>query len=107
MSLDFYLEDADGNELFAANITHNLTRMASEAGIYNTLWRPDENGIEEAWQCIEPLTDGLLKLIKGRSYFEQFNSPNGWGLYEHFVPFVVEVLTACCDHPSATVQASR
>ena len=107
MSLDFYLEDANGVELFSANITHNLTRMASEAGIYKVLWRPDENGITTANQCIEPLRAGLLKLGKDPEFFREFNSPNGWGTYDHFLVFVVDVLLACCKHPKAKVVVSR
>lgn len=30
-------------ELFEANITHNLNKMAKEVGIYEYLWRPDED----------------------------------------------------------------
>ena len=44
MSLDVYLTDAEGREVFSANITHNLGAMAKEAGIYMHLWRPDELG---------------------------------------------------------------
>lgn len=32
----------DGGEVFDANITHNLNRMAGAAGIYEALWRPGE-----------------------------------------------------------------
>ena len=107
MSLDFYLEDAKGNELFSANITHNLTKMADAAGIYKVLWRPDENGITTAKQCLEPLRGGLLKLGKDPEFFKQFNSPNGWGIYEHFLVFVSDVLVACAKHPTAKVNVSR
>jgi len=33
MRLDVYLEDADGNCLYKENVTHNLNKMAKEAGI--------------------------------------------------------------------------
>ena len=107
MSLDFYLEDDVGYELFSANITHNLTKMASEAGIYKVLWRPDENGITTAKQCIDPLIEGLTKLARDPEYFKQFDAPNGWGQYEHFLEFVAEVLVACAKHPTANVSVSR
>lgn len=107
MSLDFYLNDADGNTVFERNITHNLNKMAVAAGIYEVLWRPDEHGIEKANQCIEPLQKGLIDLVSNRRKYEEFNSPNGWGLYKHFVPFVTAVLMACCDYPDANVMVSR
>lgn len=106
MSLDFSLM-VDGSEVFSANITHNLGKMAREAGIYDVLWRPDEHGITKAHQCVEPLRTGILELVGNRRHYEQFNSPNGWGLYEHFVPFAVRVLMACCDVPDADVEVSR
>ena len=34
---------------YSANITHNLGKMAEEAGIYKHLWRPEEIGITKAW----------------------------------------------------------
>ena len=97
----------DPAEVYSSNITHNLNRMAAEAGIYEALWRPDESGITRASQLIKPLTDGLARLRAEQDRFEQFNASNGWGLYKHFVPFVAEYLAACIEHPEADVRVSR
>jgi len=94
-------------QLYCANITHNLGRMAGEAGIYQHLWRPEELGITTAQQLIEPLTTGLQLLKDKPNHFEKFNSSNGFGLYEHFVPFVEEYLNACKQYPSALIEISR
>ena len=94
-------------EFYWANITHNLGNMAEEAGIYKVLWRPDENGIVKAGQLVEPLSAGLALLKSDPKRFERFNDPNGWGLYENFVPFVENYLKACERHPDATVVVSR
>lgn len=94
-------------QFHAANITHNLGAMAGEAGIYRHLWRPEEIGVTKAKQLIEPLESGLLLLKSHRARFEKFNAPNGWGLYEHFVPFVERYLEACKDYPEALVSVSR
>jgi len=107
MSLDFYLEEVKPCEVFSRNIPHNLTGMADEAGIYGVLWRPEENGIKTAKDAIPILQEGLAKLIADPERFKKFNSPNRWGMYEHFVPFVRECLAACEAHPDATVRASR
>ena len=94
--------------VYDANITHNLGQMADKAGIYEALWRPyrlkqgydiPENNYEleykfeeenqvKANEIIEVLQKGLTDLKSRPEYFETFNSPNGWGMYEHFVPFV-------------------
>lgn len=97
----------DVDEFYSANITHNLNKMAQEAGIYKELWRPDEIGITKANQLIEPLTRGLALLKSDPKRFEAFNAPNGWGLYEHFVPFVEGYLNACRENPDADVYVSR
>lgn len=93
--------------LYSANITHNLGKMAAEAGIYQHLWRPEELGIKTAGELVKPLTDGIELLESDPARFEKFNAPNGWGLYKHFVPFVREYLEACREHPNAEVYASR
>ncbi len=107
MSLDVMLDDEAGNELYSANITHNLGKMAAEAGIYDCLWRPDEHGITHARQIIEPLGKGLALLVTHQARFEAFNASNGWGLWKHFVPFCASYLQACRDHPDALVSVSR
>jgi len=115
MSLDFglyreYTYDDTGEkgqeELFWANITHNLTDMADKAGIYESLWHPERINATKAWQIIPILEKGLKELKKKPNYFEQFNSPNGWGTYEHFVPFVEEVLKACKEYPNSSIYTS-
>lgn len=93
--------------LYSSNITHNLNKMAAEAGIYKHLWRPDEIGFDRAEQLIQPLTDGLALLKSDPARFEAFNSPNGWGMYEHFVRFVEDYLNACIERPKAKVRVSR
>lgn len=39
-------------QLYWANITHNLNSMAGAAGIYQHLWRPEEVGVTKARQLI-------------------------------------------------------
>lgn len=113
--------------LYEANITHNLGEMAEKAGIYEALWRPhrlrSDYNIEEkdykgesvfeesvkiqAKEIIPILETGLKDLKNRPSYFKEFNSPNGWGMYEHFVPFVENYLNACRENPDAIINVSR
>lgn len=99
-------------EVYWANITHNLNKMAMEVSVqhhtlYEYLWRPEELAITKASELIYPLTIGLAKLKDNPDFYKTFDSPNGWGLYEHFVPFVEEYLNACILNPEASVYASR
>lgn len=110
MSLDFYLEyEEDGQkiEVFSNNITHNLGKMADKAGIYEALWCPEEIKAKKAKDIIEILEKGLGKLKAKPRYFRKFDAFNGWGLYEHFVPFVEECLEACKKYPNARIYVSR
>ena len=115
MSLDVYLTmsvDAGGREprvveLYWANITHNLTAMAKEAGIYKHLWRPGELGITTAQELITPLADAVELMRADPARFEASNPPNGWGVYKIFVPWVAKYLEACREYPKASVSVSR
>lgn len=131
MSLDVNLKDPtatyETEYLYDANITHNLGEMASKAGIYEALWRPHrlkegycipENDHEEEWKFedenpstakdIIPLLEKGLSDLKTRpEYFKQFNSSNGWGMFQHFVPFVEKYLEACKKYPDAIIVVSR
>jgi hypothetical protein len=140
MSLDVYLTrkkwisyDAgetlteETEEVYDANITHNLGEMADKAGIYEALWRPhrlkegyniseedndaeyefEEANTTKASEIIPYLEKGLADLKARPEYFETFNSPNGWGMYVNFLPFVEKYLNACKQYPDATVEVSR
>lgn len=103
MSLDVYLTQ----DVYSANITHNLNNMAEEAGIYEALWRPDEAGYYRAGELIEPLSEGLIKLLADPDHYRAFNPPNGWGSYEGLVKFVTEYIEACKQNRDAKIQVSR
>lgn len=93
--------------VYSANITHNLGKMAGEAGIYQHLWRPEEIGIDTASQMIDPLRIGLATLKADPDKFAPFNPENGWGNYDNLVAFVEGYLKACEDNPTAAVSVWR
>lgn len=93
--------------VFEANITHNLTKMADEAGIYQHVWRPEELGIATAKSLIEPLRQGIARMKSDPEHFRKLDSPNGWGRYEHFVPWLEQYLEACEQNPDAEISVSR
>ena len=95
------------NEVYSANITHNLNNMAGEAGIYEHLWRPDEIKITKAKELIEPLRQGLHNLKSDPERYKKFNPENGWGSYDGLVKFVENYLNACYEYPDADVEVSR
>ncbi len=115
MSLDVYLNiDVDTGskelqtvQLFTSNITHNLTEMADNAGIYKALWRPEEINAKHAGDIIEIVESGLSKMKESPELYKVFDAPNGWGTYEQFIPWIEEYLEACKKHPKAIIEISR
>ena len=105
--LAFRHDTSEYDTLFDANVTHNLNKMAEEAGIYQACWRPEELGITKASDLIPLLQSGLDKLQNDRPRFEKFNPSNGWGSYEGFVSWVAKYLEACREYPDAEVSVSR
>jgi len=97
----------DDSEVYNSNITHNLNEMATEAGIYEYLWRPDEINVDTAKELIKPLQEGLKTLKDDPSRFKMFNPSNGWGNYDVLVGFVKNYLAACEQYPEAVVSVSR
>ena len=115
MSLDIYLYirvDVGGIEpeyveFYSANITHNLGKMAEKAGIYQHLWRFEENGFKYAEELIRPIKDGIAWMKDYPDNFKKYNAPNGWGTYDQFLPWLEDLLEACERYPKALVETSR
>lgn len=115
----------DDNIAYHANITHNLNKMADEAGIYEALWRPyklktdrvfdtydkelafEESCRIQAKEIIPILEEGIERLKSDPRYFKRFNAENGWGTYEQFLPWVSKYLKACTEYPDAVIEVSR
>jgi len=126
VSYDMVNFHEEKEELYGANITHNLCEMAEQAGIYKALWRPyqlhkdyvhtEDYKIEMAFEdsvtiiatdIIDIIEQGLDLLKNRPDYFSKFDSPNGWGTYVHFVPFVEKYLNALKQYPNSTVIVDR
>lgn len=103
----FTVASEETEDVYSANITHNLNQMADAAGIYQALWRPEEIGITHARQLIEPLRSGLETLRSDPARFSALNPSNGWGSYDRLVRFIMDYLEACCNYPTAEVSVSR
>lgn len=107
LDIDSKVEEPYQVVLFESNITHNLTEMASAAEIYYPLWRPEEKGFIFAKDIIDVVEAGLVLMRSDPERFKKYDAPNGWGLYENFVPWVEEYLNACKEHPNARIRVDR
>ena len=106
MSLDIWLEKEMVVDVVDMNITHNLTAMASAAGIYQHLWRPSEVGVSHGKDLIKPLRKTIHLMKSDPEMFKGFDAENGWGTYEQFVPWLEELLMGCINHPDAKIGVS-
>jgi len=113
MSLTVSLMVSKPVSVYDNNITHNLSKMASEVKLsngltlYDVLWRPDEHELELAEDIAELLDEGWNILLSEPDRFRQLNPENGWGNYDGLCRFVYEYRTACWDEPDATVEVCR
>lgn len=107
MSLDFTLTDhLTGEELLWKNITHNLNKMADEAGVYEILWKPSSLHEDlRAGSIVPKLEKALLELITEPKRFDKFNAPNGWGKRENLIEFIAAILKVAKENEFAKVSA--
>lgn len=108
MSLDVTIVVVRKVAVFDANITHNLRKMAKAVSeeFYKAVWHPEDLGITTTTQLYNYLFDGLVELKSKPDFYRQFDSPNGWGVYEHFVPWLENYLKACEENPDGEIEVS-
>ncbi len=94
------------DEVYTANITHNLSEMARHAGLYGILWHPETCGIVTAQDLAQPLRIGLEVLLHDPVPYLPYSPANGWGTYRQLAAFVEGVLEACTQYPTALVHVS-
>ncbi len=46
-------------------------------------------------------------MVMNKEEYEKLNSPNGWGLYENAVPWLIELIQKCKDYPDSVIEISR
>ena len=103
----FNSEKKETCEVFHYNITHNLNKMADEAGLYEYLWDPESLDVKIARDMIVGLSEGLVKLKKNPDSFKALNPSNGWGTYDGLVEFVEKYLIACITYQEAEVEIDK
>lgn len=88
------------------NITHNLARMANAAGI-GMLWDDEWTESNKASELAKHLTNGIAEMEANPMKYRALSSPNGWGTYDHFLPWLKELLDRCNEYPQARISISR
>jgi hypothetical protein len=104
MSLDIWLTDTVETTVVDKNITHNLGRMWSEAGVYDALYNSEG---QTAKSVLPILHEGLRLMIADPERFKKFNAHNGWGLYEHALPWLGELIKEFEEYPNGIIGVSK
>ena len=113
MSLTVSLNVTKPVSVYDNNITHNLSKMASEVklsnglSLYQVLWRPDEHELVYAKDIAELLDEGWNILLSEPDRFRQHNPSNGWGNYDGLCNFVYQYRNACWNEPDAKIEVCR
>lgn len=113
MSLDVSLWSIKPVSVYSNNITHNLTKMATNVKLSNgltlhqVLWRPDEHQLVYASDIAELLDEAWNVLLSAPEYYRQFNPSNGWGNYDNLCQFVYQYRNACWQEPEAKIEVCR
>lgn len=108
MSLDYSISCPHCGQGEDFNITHNLAAMARDAGIYEILWHPEKmNPQPTAFSVAMTLESAIALMWADPARFKLHDAPNGWGIYDHFMPWLEKVARYCRDHPDFRVSASR
>lgn len=114
-------------EVYEGNLTHNLTLMSSECGLYEPLWRPHrtikgynireedpelETEFEDqvtmyARDITHLIERGLEELESKPEEYKKYNPSNGWGTYDGLVNFTKEYLKALKTYPESIIKTSR
>ena len=89
MSLDIMLIATVTTAVVSNNITHNLTKMWHEAGVYYALYEME--GLK-AKDVLPILKAGLSKMKADPAKYKKFDSPNGWGTYKNAVPWLENLI---------------
>ena len=108
MGLNFsaYYEN-DGHKMYVEDsdiyITHNLTDMASEAWVYEVLWRPGE---KDKLKNIKGTVDRAInEMREDPERFKKHNPPNGFGTYESFLNALIAIHSLCTLYPNAYIES--
>ena len=86
------------------NITHNLTGMWTEAGIYDALYNSEGKRVSDV---LPDLKAGLRKMVADPTHYQTFDSPNGWGTYKNAVPWLYHLITEMEEYPDGIIEISK
>jgi len=107
MGIDITVKVVKMTPIYEGGLTHNLVNMAKAAGLYEYLWNTHSNNEIKASSLIEPLQEGIKKLISYPEYFKQFNPANTWGTYDDLLDLCYKLYIICKNNPNGIVSINK
>ncbi len=104
MSLDIRLTQMEEVTVVDKNITHNLGKMWSAAGVYNALYN---SAGQTAKSVLPALWDGLSLMMSDPERFKVYDAPNGWGTYEFAIPWLGQLIAEFEQYPDGIIGVSK
>ena len=101
--------EIETNELYTANITHNLGEMARAVSeqFYQALWRPEDLKATQAMDLLKILRGGIQIMETRSRELRKLNPENGWGNFDQLLAFARKYENACREYPTAKIEVSR
>ena len=96
LDVDIYCDHCN-TVIFSANVSHNKVDLATHAGVYDCLWRMEEEGITQPVSLIERLSAGIDRLQAIVQSAER----------DSLIRFLARLLDACRLYPYLSVRADR
>lgn len=101
--------ETETNEVYTANITHNLGEMARAVSedFYRALWRPEELKATQAMDILKILRGGIQVMETRSRELKKLNPENGWGTFDQLLTFARNYENACREWPTAKIEVDR
>ena len=80
---------------YYGNITYNVCKMLEVAFGENHLKKWNDKSADK---FIEDLKKGYYDMLEKPSKYKQYNSPNGWGTYEHTLESIDELYKTIIEY---------
>jgi hypothetical protein len=101
MSLDLDLMVVRPTSVFSTNMTHNVTNMWREAGVYDALYMSQG---KLAGDFVRVLDAGVVDMSTHPEKYRPMSDPEGWGTYAQAFTWLKEVRDAFKENPDATIE---
>jgi len=104
MGLSIWVEALIVDRVAEGDMTHNVSGMWREAGIYEALYESEGKRVKE---ILPALKIGLGDMLNRPEAYKKYEPSNGWGTYRDAVRFLVDIIQNFGEYPEGVIKVSR